>query len=136
MSGDTLCIASRSSGSSLDNEIELQGGRGQEEEGRREREGGRQEEEGRGQGGKGNKGRATRCHFSQVKLQFLPSLWKQCTAHWGSKHQTACGIKACLLSLTVSIISFSFYCPVFDHLSFGHSTIYTLTYCKQSKTGQ
>ena len=130
MSGDTLCIPSLSSGSSLDNEIELQGGRGKVG-GRRKKGEGREEE-----GGGGNEGRASRCHFSQVKLQFLPSLWKQCTAHWSSKHQTACGIKAYLLSLTVSIISFSFHCPVFDHLSFGHSTIYALTYCKQSKTGQ
>ena len=83
MSGDTLCIASRSSGSSLDNEIELQGGRREKGEGREE------------EGGGGNEGRASRCHFPQVKLQFLPSLWKQCTAHWSSKHQTAsCGIKA------------------------------------------
>ena len=59
MSGDTLCIASRSSGSSLDNEIELQGGRGQVG-GRREKGEGREEE-----GGGGNEGRASRC---QVKL--------------------------------------------------------------------
>ena len=66
MSGDTLFIASLSSGSSLDNEIELQGGRGTKD------------------GGGSNEGRPQ--HLSHVKLQFLPSLWKQCAAHWGSKH--------------------------------------------------
>ena len=55
MSGDTLCIASLSSGSSLDNEIELQGGRGRGEEGGRG-QGGRGEEGGRGQGGRGKEG--------------------------------------------------------------------------------